>query len=58
MNTLLLIFALIPIVWLVVALGVLKMPGHIACSIGLGVTVVLSLIAGGSAGAGVNGFGV
>jgi len=52
MNTLLLIFALIPIVWLVVALGVLKMPGHIACSIGLGVTVVLSLIAGGSAGAG------
>lgn len=45
MNMYLLFFiALIPIVWLMVSLGVLKMPGHKACPIGLIVTILLAII--------------
>ncbi|MGL6292504.1 L-lactate permease, partial [Eubacterium aggregans] len=41
-NQILLFFlALVPIVWLIVSLGVLKMPGHIACSIALVITLLL-----------------
>jgi len=45
MNIYLLFFiALIPIVWLMVSLGVLKMPGHKTCSITLVLTIVLAVI--------------
>lgn len=44
MNSYLLFFiALIPIVWLMVSLGVLKMPGHMTCSITLGITMLLAV---------------
>ncbi|MEG1431415.1 L-lactate permease [Eubacterium sp.] len=44
-NQILLFFlALVPIVWLIVSLGVLKMPGHIACSIALVITLLLSIL--------------
>ncbi len=36
--------ALIPIIWLMVSLGVLKMPGHITCAITLVITLVLAII--------------
>lgn len=45
MNIYILFFiALIPIVWLMVSLGVLKIPGHITCSITLIITLILALI--------------
>ncbi|MBU3181126.1 L-lactate permease [Clostridium psychrophilum] len=45
MNTYLLFFiALIPIVWLMVSLGVLKMPGHKTCSITLVITIILAVL--------------
>ena len=43
-NYLLFFIALIPIVWLMVSLGVLKMPGHKTCSITLVITIVLAII--------------
>ena len=44
MNDYLLFFiALIPIVWLMVSLGVLKMPGHKTCSITLIITIILGI---------------
>lgn len=44
MNEYLLFFiALIPIVWLMVSLGVLKMPGHKTCSITLVITIILAI---------------
>lgn len=39
------IFALIPIVWLVVALGVLRMAADKACTIGLIITIFLAIVA-------------
>lgn len=36
--------ALIPVVWLMVSLGMLKIPGHKACSIALVITVLLAII--------------
>ena len=45
MNIYLLFFiALIPIVWLMVSLGVLKMPGHKTCTITLVITIILATI--------------
>ena len=45
MNIYLLFFiALIPIVWLMVSLGVLKMPGHKTCSITLVITIILAIL--------------
>lgn len=44
MNLMLFILSLIPILWLIVALGVLKMPGHKACPIALILTLLLALI--------------
>ena len=38
------IIALIPIVWLMVSLGVLKMPGYKTCSITLGITLILAIL--------------
>ncbi|MEG0509310.1 MAG: L-lactate permease [Eubacterium sp.] len=37
------ILALIPIIWLIVSLGVLKIPGHKACPVALGLALVLSI---------------
>jgi lactate permease len=36
--------ALIPVVWLMVSLGVLKVPGYKACTTALGITVVLAIL--------------
>lgn len=45
MNSLFLfILALIPIVWLIVSLGVLKMPAYKACTAALGVVLVIAII--------------
>ena len=38
------ILALIPIIWLIVSLGVMKIPGHKACPVALVITLVLSII--------------
>ena len=38
------ILALLPIIWLIVALGVLKMPGYKACGIAAVIAVVLSVL--------------
>lgn len=38
------LLAIIPIVWLILSLGVFKMRGDLACLIGLGITIVLSII--------------
>jgi lactate permease len=43
-NYLFFFIALIPIVWLMVSLGVLKMPGHKTCSITLGITILLAIL--------------
>ena len=43
-NYLLFFIALIPIVWLMVSLGALKMPGHKTCSITLVLTIVLAIL--------------
>ncbi|MCH3963861.1 MAG: L-lactate permease [Clostridium sp.] len=37
------LLAILPIVWLIVALGKLKMPGHKACSIALVIAVILAI---------------
>lgn len=34
---------LIPIIWLIIALAVLKLPGHISCMIALGIAAVMSI---------------
>lgn len=44
MNILLFLVALLPIIWLIVALSVLKLPGYLACLITLVITIVLSLL--------------
>lgn len=45
MNIFLLFFiAMIPVIWLIVSLGVLKIPGHKACPIALGLTIILSVL--------------
>ncbi|HWR61584.1 MAG TPA: L-lactate permease [Clostridia bacterium] len=45
MNEYLLFFiALAPIVWLMVSLGALKMPGHKTCSITLAITILLAVL--------------
>lgn len=44
MTYLLFFIALIPIIWLMVSLGVLKMPGYKACPIGLAITILLAII--------------
>ena len=45
MNTVwLFVLALIPILWLIISLGVFKIPGHKACPIALIITVLLSII--------------
>ncbi len=45
MNDYLLFFiALIPIIWLMVSLGALKMPGHKTCSITLVMTILLAIL--------------
>jgi lactate permease len=45
LNTYFLFFvALVPIVWLMVSLGILKMPGHKTCSITLVITILLALL--------------
>jgi len=36
--------ALIPVLWLIVSLGILKIPGHKACPIALAMTVILSMM--------------
>lgn len=38
------ILALIPIIWLIVSLGVMKIPGHKACPVALVITLVLSIL--------------
>lgn len=43
-NYLLFLIALIPIVWLMVSLGALKMPGHKTCSITLVITIILAVL--------------
>lgn len=43
-NLLLFFVALIPVAWLIVSLGVLKIPGQKACPIALALTVVLSIL--------------
>ena len=43
-NVLLFFVALIPVAWLIVSLGVLKIPGQKACPIALALTVVLSIL--------------
>ncbi|MBC8063063.1 MAG: L-lactate permease [Clostridiaceae bacterium] len=43
-NYLLFFIALIPIVWLMVSLGALKMPGYKTCSITLVITIVLAIL--------------
>lgn len=37
------LLAILPIIWLIVALGKLKMPGHKACSIALVIAVILAI---------------
>ncbi|WP_446899595.1 L-lactate permease [Clostridium sp. LBM24168] len=37
------LLAIVPIIWLIVSLGKLKMPGHKACSIALVITVILAI---------------
>lgn len=45
MNGYLLFFiALIPIVWLMISLGVLKMPGHKTCPFTLIITILLGML--------------
>ncbi|HEY5537286.1 MAG TPA: L-lactate permease [Acetobacterium sp.] len=45
MNIFVLFFiALIPVAWLIISLGVLKIPGHKACPIALAITIVLSIL--------------
>lgn len=39
------VIALLPIIWLIFSLGVLKMPGAKACSIGLVLTLILAIFA-------------
>lgn len=43
-ETTLFILALLPILWLIVSLGVLKWPGYKACPIALGLTVLLAMV--------------
>lgn len=43
-TTILFLLALVPILWLIVSLGILKWPGHKACTIALGLTVALSIL--------------
>lgn len=43
-TTLLFLLALVPILWLIVSLGILKWPGYKACPIALGLTVLLSIL--------------
>lgn len=38
------ILALIPIIWLIVSLGVMKIPGHKACPVALVITLILSIL--------------
>ncbi|MGO3731924.1 MAG: L-lactate permease [Vagococcus sp.] len=38
------LLAIVPIIWLILSLGVFKMRGDIACLIGLGITIVLSIV--------------
>lgn len=42
-NVILFFIALIPIIWLIVSLGALKMPGHKACPIALVITLILAI---------------
>jgi lactate permease len=42
-NWLLFFLALIPVIWLIVSLGVLKIPGQKACPIALAITILLSI---------------
>lgn len=44
-NYVLFFIALIPIAWLILSLGVLKMPGHKTCSITLVLTIILAMFA-------------
>ena len=39
-----LFLALLPIIWLIVGFVLLKLPGHICCSIGLAVTIIVAMI--------------
>ncbi|KNZ42231.1 L-lactate permease [Acetobacterium bakii] len=43
-NYVLFFIALIPVIWLIVSLGVLKIPGHKACPIALVITIALSIL--------------
>lgn len=43
-TTILFILALVPILWLIVSLGVLKWPGYKACPIALVLTTALSIL--------------
>ncbi|WKY45335.1 L-lactate permease [Eubacteriaceae bacterium ES2] len=43
-NLILFLIAMIPVIWLIISLGVLKIPGQKACPIALGITVVLSVL--------------
>ncbi len=43
-NLLLFFIALIPVLWLIVSLGILKIPGYKACPIALAITVGLSIL--------------
>lgn len=45
MNITLFLLALIPIVWLIVSLGALKIPGHIACPVALAASICLAITA-------------
>ena len=38
------LIALVTIVWLIIGFVVLKLPGHICCPIGLGITMVLAVL--------------
>lgn len=44
MNLMSFLLALIPILWLIVALGILKMPGHKVCPSALILTIIIAII--------------
>lgn len=43
-NFVLFLIAMVPVVWLIISLGVLKIPGQKACPIALGITIILSIL--------------
>ena len=44
MHAILFLLAMLPIIWLIIALGVLRIPAHIACSLALVIAAILAFI--------------